>query len=144
MRVDDGRGAPFGRLWRWALGSPVMELSQCSVAPTLDQIALYCEARPEANLVDALEAFIAGAVTPDHYRMQEMTDMLNLAKLVAHLPLGLEDHWMFAVAPCNAGACTRFPFQLNKRREGRSRVYKEAPGFRPGHRSSTRGTPSLP
>jgi hypothetical protein len=43
--------------------------------------------------------------------------MLDLAKLVAHLPLSLEDHWMFAVAPCKAGACTRFPFQLNTWRE---------------------------
>ena len=107
MGHDSGGATCVGKdnvaLLRAALDAPVVDLEVCGVAPTLDQIALYCEAKPEANLVTALEAFSREAVLPDHYFMNKLDDQIANAKLVEHLPLGLEDHWMFAVAPCDIG-----------------------------------------
>jgi ATP-dependent RNA helicase SUPV3L1/SUV3 len=86
-------------LMKAALAAPVVDLTRCSIAPTLDQIALYCEAKPDAGLVAALSAFTSDAKTSPHYFMNAAEQMTDAAKLVAHLPLSLEDHWMFAVAP---------------------------------------------
>ena len=89
-------------LLRAAVEAPVVHLTVASVAPTLDQIALYCEARPEMCLVEALRAFAEGARTSPHYSVRDADDMIQAATIVAHLPLSLEDHWMFAVSPCSA------------------------------------------
>lgn len=89
-------------LLRAAVDAPVVDLTVASVAPTLDQIALYCEARPETSLVEALRAFSDGASTSPHYSVRDADDMIEAATIVAHLPLSLEDHWMFAVSPCSA------------------------------------------
>jgi len=89
---------------RDAVNAPVVDLTKASVAPTLDQIALFLEAEPNENvsLADALVAFKRDAVVPKHYFARSCDDMIAAARLVQHLPLTLEDHWMFAVAPCSA------------------------------------------
>ena len=87
---------------RHAIDAPVVPLTQASVAPTLDQIALFCESKPDVSLPDALAQFARDAVCAEHYFARTCDDMIAAARLVAHLPLTLEDHWMFAVAPCSA------------------------------------------
>ena len=98
MRRDELRSL------RDAVNAPVVDLTKASVAPTLDQIALFLEAEPNKNvsLADALVAFKRDAVVPKHYFARSCDDMIAAARLVQHLPLTLEDHWMFAVAPCSA------------------------------------------
>ena len=51
-------------LLRNSLASPIVDIERCGVSPTLDQLALYCEARPDENLVDALKSFLANAAGP--------------------------------------------------------------------------------
>ena len=51
-------------LLRAAVEAAVVHLTVASVAPTLDQIALYCEARPEMCLVEALRAFAEARARP--------------------------------------------------------------------------------
>ena len=89
---------------RDAVNAPVVDLTKASVAPTLDQIALFLEAEQNKNvsLADALETFARDAVVPAHYFARSCDDMIAAARLTEHLPLTLEDHWMFAVAPCSA------------------------------------------
>ena len=87
---------------RHAIDAPVVPLTKASVAPTLDQIALFCESRPDVSLPDALARFARDAVCAEHYFSRACDDMIAAARLVEHLPLTLEDHWMFAVAPCSA------------------------------------------
>jgi ATP-dependent RNA helicase SUPV3L1/SUV3 len=98
MRRDELRSL------RDAVNAPVVDLTKASVAPTLDQIALFLEAEPNKNvsLADALVLFKRDAVVPKHYFARSCDDMIAAARLVQHLPLTLEDHWMFAVAPCSA------------------------------------------
>jgi ATP-dependent RNA helicase SUPV3L1/SUV3 len=87
---------------RRLLESPIVDLKEAAVSPTLDQIALYCEARPGARLPEALGAFARDSATSDHYFSPPRDDAMAAARLVEHLPLTLEDHWMFAIAPCSA------------------------------------------
>ena len=88
---------------RAAIDAPVVPLTKASVAPTLDQIALFLEATsPETSVPEALAAFTRDAVVPEHYFARACDDMIAAARLVEHLPLTLEDRWMFAVAPCSA------------------------------------------
>ena len=87
---------------RKAVNASVVSLTKASIAPTLDQIALYHEAKPEVSLPDALKAFFLQAKPSKHYFPRKCEDMIAAAELVAHLDLTLEDHWMFAVAPCSA------------------------------------------
>ena len=87
---------------RRAVNASVVSLTKASIAPTLDQIALYHEAKPEVSLPDALKAFFLQAKPSKHYFPRKCEDMIAAAELVAHLDLTLEDHWMFAVAPCSA------------------------------------------
>jgi ATP-dependent RNA helicase SUPV3L1/SUV3 len=51
-------------LLRESLKARVVDIKQCGVSPTLDQIALYIEARPGISLVGALEAFHSDAQVP--------------------------------------------------------------------------------
>jgi len=88
---------------RAAIDTPVVPLTKASVAPTLDQIALFLEATgSSASVPEALAAFTRDAVVPEHYFARACDDMIAAARLVEHLPLTLEDRWMFAVAPCSA------------------------------------------
>jgi len=88
---------------RAAIDTPVVPLTKASVAPTLDQIALFLEAADSsASVPEALSAFTRDAVVPEHYFARACDDMIAAARLVEHLPLTLEDRWMFAVAPCSA------------------------------------------
>jgi ATP-dependent RNA helicase SUPV3L1/SUV3 len=88
---------------RAAIDTPVVPLTKASVAPTLDQIALFLEATDSsASVPEALSAFTRDAVVPEHYFARACDDMIAAARLVEHLPLTLEDRWMFAVAPCSA------------------------------------------
>ena len=88
---------------RAAIDTPVVPLTKASVAPTLDQIALFLEATDSSvSVPEALSAFTRDAVVPEHYFARACDDMIAAARLVEHLPLTLEDRWMFAVAPCSA------------------------------------------
>ena len=123
-----------------AVEAPVVYLNEAAVAPTLEQIQMYCEARPDETLADALRAFAGAGKSPVgkmspakalasqgdpaqgdpaqgsedegspaqdpggpfRYFAHESEDMIHAAELVAHLPLSVEDRWMFATAPCSA------------------------------------------
>ena len=85
-----------------SVNAPVVDLKTACIAPTLDQIALFHEARPDVSLSDILKAFHTDSTPSNHYFPRKCDDMIAAAKLVQHLPLTLEDHWMFAVAPCSA------------------------------------------
>ena len=86
---------------RDAIDAPVVDLTKCSVAPTLEQVECYLEAVPGATLVEALTALLRDASLAPHYFMATCDGMIAAAKLVEKLPLSVEDHWMFAVAPAN-------------------------------------------
>lgn len=105
MGSDEGGVTAIGNdsvnLLRAALDAPVVDITKCGLQPTLDQISLYCEANPGATLVEALEAFHYNVQLSDHYFIDKMSAQIELARLVSHLPLALEDHWMFAVAPAD-------------------------------------------
>ena len=123
---------------RHAVAAPVVDLTRCSVAPTLEHVECYLEAVPGATLVEALTALCRDASLPPHYFMATCDGMLAAAKLVERLPLSVEDHWMFAVAPANVedggeGAKALWTFADAFARRGRVgvRIIKRPPARAP-------------
>lgn len=123
---------------RHAVAAPVVDLTRCSVAPTLEHVECYLEAVPGSTLVEALTALCRDATLPPHYFMATCDGMLAAAKLVERLPLSVEDHWMFAVAPANIedggeGAKALWTFADAFARRGRVgvRIIKRPPARAP-------------
>ena len=97
MRRDALRdpALPSTRRWyRWAEG-----LGRAHAGPDR---AVPGATSPETSVPEALAAFTRDAVVPGTTSARACDDMIAAARLVEHLPLTLEDRWMFAVAPCSA------------------------------------------
>ena len=82
-----------------ALNAKIEPLKFAGVAPTFEQVEQYCVLRPHDGLVAALESLTRSANLAPHFRMRDMDEVIAVAKLVQKLPLALEDHFMFAIAP---------------------------------------------
>ena len=82
-----------------ALEGELEPLTQAGLAPSLEQVEEYCELRPEAGLVGALQALSDSAKLAPHFRMRDMEESIAVAKLLEKLPLTLADHFLFSIAP---------------------------------------------
>ena len=82
-----------------ALNAEIEPLKFAGVAPTFEQVEQYCSLSSKSDLVAALNALTSSAKLAPHFRMRDMDEIIAVAKLVQKLPLALEDHFMFAIAP---------------------------------------------
>ena len=82
-----------------ALEGDLKPLEHAGLSPTIEQVEEYCSLRPGAGLVDALQALTNSAKLASHFRMRNMEDSIAVAQLLAKLPLTLEDHFLFSIAP---------------------------------------------
>lgn len=82
-----------------ALGGNLKPLEHAGLSPSIEQVEEYCALRPGAGLVDALQALTNSAKLASHFRMRNMEESIAIAQLLAKLPLTLEDHFLFSIAP---------------------------------------------
>ena len=82
-----------------ALEGDLKPLEHAGLSPSIEQVEEYCSLRPGAGLVDALQALTNSAKLASHFRMRNMEDSIAVAQLLAKLPLTLEDHFLFSIAP---------------------------------------------
>ena len=82
-----------------ALEGDLKPLEHAGLSPSIEQVEEYCALLPGAGLVDALQALTNSAKLASHFRMRNMEDSIAVAQLLAKLPLTLEDHFLFSIAP---------------------------------------------
>lgn len=82
-----------------ALEGNLKPLEHAGLSPSIEQVEEYCALRPGAGLVDALQALTNSAKLASHFRMRNMEESIAIAQLLAKLPLTLEDHFLFSIAP---------------------------------------------
>eukprot|EP00899_Mesostigma_viride_P021896 jgi/Mesvir1/29708/Mv00941-RA.1 len=82
-----------------AMAQPFQPLQAAGIFPHPEHLVLFSAMRPSLTFVEALEEFCELARLSPLYFLQDSSEMLEIAKLIGHLPLSIDERLKFCMCP---------------------------------------------
>eukprot|EP00803_Ostreobium_quekettii_P001475 evm.model.scf_100EXC.6 EVM.evm.TU.scf_100EXC.6 scf_100EXC:44762-53616(+) len=96
-----------------AMGTSNPPITQAGLFPRREQLAMFMECNPGQPFDELLSEFAQFAQLSTRYFLANFEDMIELAIIIRHLPLSIEERYIFTTSPCDPSSYTTVAALLN-------------------------------